>query len=91
MATLAWSEWLQQLNGTAIDTRLAQLKDIIRNAQEEIVCLTIVRKGIERKEEFRKISKKKVEQAIDEAIAEANGDSEAASKLRITSEGTISA
>lgn len=69
-----WKDWLRQLNIPSIENRIDELKSRIKLDQQEIVYLSIIRKGIQRAAEFKAISEAKAMQAIDEAVKEANDD-----------------
>jgi len=91
MEPSSWRAWLKGLNLAAIDQQIDALKNRITGDQHEIVCLLVIRKGIQRSADLRAIGEKKAQQAIDEAIAEANGElpSAAPAAVRFTAEGGI--
>ena len=79
---------LKLFSTPAIDERIGVLRTRIKDAQYQIVALTVVRKGIQKSEEMRAISERKATEAIDEALREAQLGSEPL-KVLVNSEGSI--
>ena len=70
-----WKPMLSQFTFEAINLQIDALKQRIREDQQEIIILTVLRMGIKRAHELRAISDKRASEAIDEAIAQANAGS----------------
>ena len=69
-----WKDWLRQLKISDIEARIVELKNQIILDQQEIVYLSIIRKGKQRATELKAISDRRAEEAINEAIEEINRD-----------------
>ena len=67
-----WRPLLKKITVQEIEEQIAELKDRIKKDQEEIVYLTILRRALLCSQEFRKITDRKAQEAIDLAIEEAN-------------------
>ncbi len=72
MAVQDWRPFLLKINITDIDLQIEALKERIINDQQEIVYLTIIKHGLLASKEFGRISKKKADEVINQAIEEMN-------------------
>ena len=86
-----WRELLKTITVTQIEEQIADLKDRIRTDQEEIIYLTILRRGLLASREFLKITDRKTKEIIDDAIKEANRGMMGYTSVKTDGEGSIGA